>query len=181
MKRRQGAGLSYKAAGTVLWAGVIATSAFAQQQAALPDGASSLQETYQDWSLSCTVRDSGRTCVLLQDQLQQNGQRLLTVEIGTRPEGAVATLLLPFGILFESGVTPEIDEQAPLALVRFRTCLPTGCIALLPIDAATLEKLRAGTSLKLRVTTAAETPLTFQVSLKGLTTALDRLRALSAS
>jgi invasion protein IalB len=155
--------------------------AAAQQQAALPNGASALRESYQDWQLYCTIRDRRRACSVSQDQTQQNGQRLLAVEIGARPDGAFATLLLPFGILFEQGVTPQIDNQAPLAPLRFRTCLPTGCVALFPIDRAVLARLRAGSSLRLTVTTAASTPLTFPVSLKGLAAALARLDAINRS
>lgn len=151
------------------------------QQAALPNGASSLQETYQDWQLSCAVRDNARECEILQDQSQQNGQRLLAVQLGMRSDGAVATLLLPFGILLEHGIAPQIDDQPPLSALRFRTCLPTGCVAVFPIDAETLRKLRTGSVLRLKVTTAAQTALTFSVSLKGLAAAVDRLGALGGS
>lgn len=154
--------------------------AFAQQQVALPNGATALQETYQDWRLSCVVQNNARTCTLLQDQSQQNGQRLLAVEIRSGSGGAFATLLLPFGILLDAGITPQIDGQAQLPLLHFRTCLPTGCVAEFPIDAATLQKLRAGSSLKLQVTTAAETKLTFPISLRGLAAALDRMASLAA-
>ncbi len=151
------------------------------QQATLPNGANSLQETYQDWQLSCAVRENTRACAVSQDQTQENGQRLLAVEIGVGSDGAVATLLLPFGILFEPGVTPQIDDQAPLPPVRFRTCLPRGCIAVMPTDQATLDRMRTGSTLKLIVTTAANTSMTFPVSLSGLTAALDRLSAINGS
>ena len=148
------------------------------QQAALPNGASSLQEAYQDWQLTCALQNNAPACVVSQDQVQQNGQRLLTVEVATQPDGGVATVLLPFGILFDGGVTPQIDDQAPMQPLRFKTCLPGGCIVTFPLDQATLEKLRSGTALKLTVTTAANTSLTFPISLKGLTAALDRLSAI---
>ncbi|WP_440412072.1 invasion associated locus B family protein [Neorhizobium petrolearium] len=153
--------------------------ALAQQQATIPKGASSLKEIYQDWQLSCTVRDNARACAILQDQSQQNGQRLLAVELAMRSDGMVATLLLPFGILLSPGITPQIDDQPPLPILHFRTCLPTGCVAVLPIDAETLGKLRTGSVLKLKVTTAAQTALTFPVSLNGLTVGIDRLGTLS--
>lgn len=158
------------------------TPASAQQQAAaLPNGASSLHEAYQDWSVACSVRENAKVCSLLQDQVQQNGQRLLTVEVQSRADGsATATLLLPFGILIDSGVTPQIDDQPPLSPLRFRTCLPTGCVAAFSIDPQTLGKMREGSVLKLNVTTAAQTQLTFPVSLRGLTAALDRIAALGA-
>ncbi|TCU14679.1 invasion protein IalB [Rhizobium sullae] len=180
----QSAAAKLRLLGTLLCAAItvsLISPALAQQQAALPNGASSLQETYQDWQLSCTIRDNARACVISQDQSQQNGQRLLAVEFGMRSDGAVATLLLPFGILFDPGVAPQIDDQPALPALHFRTCLPTGCVAVFPINAETLRKLRTGSVLKLKVTTAAQTALTFPVSLKGLTAAVDRLGVLGGS
>jgi invasion protein IalB len=169
----------------LLWAAILLSPmapALAQEAAAAPPSeASSLQETYQNWRVSCTVGNNTRACSITQDQTQQNGQRLLAVEMRARPDGAaIGTLLLPFGILFDSGVTPQIDDQPPLAPLRFRTCLPTGCVALLPVDPPTLVKLRAGSVLKLKVTTAANTELIFPVSLHGLTAALDRTAELGS-
>lgn len=168
------------ACGTII--ALLMSQAAAQQQvaAALPNGASSLREVYQDWSVACSVQETTRICSLSQDQVQQNGQRLLAVEVRGRADGsATATILLPFGILLDSGVTPQIDDQSPLSQLRFRTCLPGGCIAVFPIDPSTLGKMRNGTVLKLNVTTDAETQLTFPVSLHGLTAALDRVASLS--
>lgn len=156
-----------------------ASSAFAQS--ALPNGASSLQETYQDWRVACSQRDKTSACTISQDQTQQNGQRLLAVEMQIRPDGgALATLLLPFGIVLDSGVTPNIDDQPPLKPVRFRTCLPNGCIALLPVDAATLGKLRTGSRLNLKVVADGGNPLGFQISLQGFSAAADRVASLGA-
>ena len=166
------------AAVTALW---MSTAAAQQLAATLPNGASSLQETYQDWRLACTIQDNVRACTVSQDQAQQNGQRLLAVELRPRPNGGlVGTLLLPFGILFEPGVSAQIDDAPPVARLPFRTCLPNGCIALFPIDRALMQKLKAGAALKLNVTTAADTKLSFPVSLKGLGAALDRVAGLSA-
>ena len=78
------------------------------------------------------------------------------------------------------GVTPQIDDQPAHCLpLRFRTCQPSGCLAVFSIDPPTLGKMREGSVLKLNVTTAADTQLTFPVSLRGLTVALDRMAALS--
>lgn len=159
----------------------ISTAAAQQLAATLPNGASSLQETYQDWRLACTIQDNAPACAVSQDQSQKNGQRLLAVELRPRGNGGLSgTLLLPFGILFEPGVAVQIDDQPALGLLKFRTCLPDGCVALFPIDRALMQKLKAGAVLNLNVTTAAETKLSFPVSLKGLGAALDRVAALSA-
>ncbi len=157
------------------------SSATAQQRvAALPGGVSSLRESYQDWSVACSIRENTKVCLLSQDQARENGQRLLAVEMQRHEDGsATAMLLLPFGILLDLGVTPQIDDQTPLSALRFRTCLPTGCLAQFSINPPTLENLRRGSVLKLKVTTAAETQLTFPVSLRGLNIALDRMATLS--
>ena len=82
-------------------ASVPAASAQQQQAASLPNGASSLQETYQDWQLACRMQDNARVCTITQDQTQKNGQRLLAVELRVGQKGGVAgTLLLPFPRLF---------------------------------------------------------------------------------
>lgn len=168
------------ACGAIIFSLLSAASA-QQQVAALPNGASSLREVYQDWSVACALRENAKICSLSQDQVQENGQRLLAVEVQRRADGsAIATLLLPFGILLDSGVTPQIDDQLPLSPLRFRTCQPSGCLAVFSIDPPTLGKMRQGTVLRLNVTTAADTQLTFPVSLRGLTVALDRMAALSA-
>ena len=168
------------ACGAILFSLLSAASA-QQQVAALPNGASSLREAYQDWSVACSIRENAKTCSLSQDQVQQNGQRLLAVEVHRNADGsATATLLLPFGILLDAGVTPQIDEQPPLPPLRFRTCQPSGCLATFSIDPPTLARLREGSVLKLNVRTVAETQMTFPVSLRGLTVALDRMAGLSA-
>ncbi|AZO46294.1 invasion associated locus B family protein [Mesorhizobium sp. M7D.F.Ca.US.005.01.1.1] len=169
------------ACGAILFS--LMSPASAQQQvAAVPDGPSSLREVYQDWSVACSVQENARVCSLSQDQVQKNGQRLLAVEIQRRADGStMATLLLPFGILLDSGVALQIDDQPPQPPQRFRTCLPTGCLAVFAIDRSVLGKMRGGEVLKLNVTTDAETPLTFPVSLHGLTAALDRMVALGAN
>lgn len=176
----------------LLKAAVVSVAAFAatvpaalaqqqQQVASLPNGASSVQETYQDWQLACSLQDNARVCTVTQDQTQKNGQRLLAVELRVGQKGGLTgTLLLPFGILFDPGVTFQIDDQPPLSQQRLRTCLPNGCIVVFSIDRSTLGKMKVGSVLKLNLTTAAETPLTFPVSLNGLSAALDRMVALSA-
>lgn len=145
----------------------------------LPNGVSNLQETYEDWRLTCAMRENRPACLVTQDQSQQNGQRLLTAEFQPQADGrAIINLLLPFGILFDAGVAASIDGQPPLSTLRIRTCLPTGCIAVFAADTAILAKLRAGSRLNLKVITASNSNLDFPISLKGLSAAFDRANAL---
>lgn len=146
----------------------------------LPGGASALNETYQDWSVSCIQQDAQKRCTLSQVQVQQNGQRVLAVELDA-PAGNVLSgmLVLPFGLALDSGVTFQVDEQSPMQPVRFRTCLPGGCLVPITLDAPAIVALRAGAVLKVAAMADAGSPAPFSISLQGFGTALDRVVVLA--
>jgi len=100
---------------------MLAAKALAQQQGpVLPGGASSLQETYQDWSLTCQSNGSNVVCAISQQQTQQNGQRIVAVQLRHNRNGGLAgTLILPFGLLLEAGATLQVDDGQPLDPLRF--------------------------------------------------------------
>ncbi|MXO02422.1 invasion associated locus B family protein [Shinella zoogloeoides] len=146
----------------------------------LPGGASSLNETYKDWRVACVQQGTVKSCVLSQAQVQQNGQRVLAIELNAPTGNAVTgTLVLPFGLALDAGVTFQIDEKPAMQPVRFRTCVPGGCIVNVNFDAATLVALRAGAVLKIKATADGGAATPFSISLQGFGTALDRVAALA--
>jgi len=148
----------------------------------LPGGASALNETYRDWIVSCAVQNGARVCAASQAQTQQNsGQRVLAIEITTPSQGAATgTLVLPFGLALDAGVTLQVDDRPATKPLRFRTCLPAGCTVPLAFDPAMLTALRAGTTLKVRAVAAADgAEALLPISLQGLAPALDRLTAIA--
>lgn len=146
----------------------------------LPGGASSLSETYQDWSVSCLQQEAQKRCAFSQVQMQQNGQRVLAIELDAPGENSVTGLLvLPFGLALDAGVTFQVDEQAPMPPVRFRTCLPAGCLVPIAFDAPAIVALRAGAVLKVKAMADGGNAADFSVSLKGFGTALDRVVVLA--
>lgn len=150
------------------------------QTSGLPGGASSLNETYKDWRVTCVHESATKRCVLSQVQTQQNGQRILAIELNAPNDNAVTgTLVLPFGLALEPGVTFQVDEKAAMQPVRFRTCLPAGCIVNVNFDAPTLAALRAGTVVKVKATADGGAPTPFSISLQGLGTALNRIAVLA--
>ena len=91
----------------------------------LPGGASSLNETYRDWRVTCVQQGTAKRCALSQAQAQQNGQRVLAMELSAPTANTVSgTLVLPFGLALDSGVAFQIDDKPAMAPIRFRTCLP---------------------------------------------------------
>lgn len=148
--------------------------------ATLPGGATSLQETFSDWRVGCVMQGGVKRCSLGQEQVnQQTRQRVIAAEMTIAGEKLEGVLLLPFGLLLERGVTLQIDEQtAPLAL-KFRTCLPGGCLVPLTFDARMTTALRAGSVLKVRASADNGQEQMFPLSLKGFGPALDRVATLS--
>jgi len=146
----------------------------------LPGGASSLNETFGDWRVGCVLQGSVKRCALSQVQAQQNGQRVLAIELSP-PVGNIVTgtLVMPFGLALDSGVTFQIDEKPAMQPIRFRTCVPAGCLVNVSFDAATLVSLRSGTALKIKATADGGAAAPFSISLQGFATALDRVAALA--
>lgn len=152
---------------------------------ALPGGASSVQETYQDWRVTCAQREGANpTCAMAQTQANQKQQRVLAIELTTTNSGKTigGSLVLPFGLLLDAGAALQVDAGKTGAANRFSTCLPGGCIVPLSFDAAAIAALRAGE--KLNVHTRAvdgQRDTNFPISLKGFAQALDRTIQLLSS
>ena len=148
----------------------------------LPGGASSLQETYQDWRLACQNAQPKPLCSVSQEQAQQNGQRVLAIElVAGGKDTLTGNLILPFGLMLDAGVALQIDDGQTGKPLHFSTCVPGGCIVPLKFDPAYVAALRAGTSLHLQSKSVDGKDVALAISLKGLPGALDRLRALGGS
>jgi len=149
--------------------------------AALPGGASTLQETYEDWTVSCQSTKDATLCAIRQDQSSaQTGQRVLTVELRNVPGGkADGVILMPFGLDLSKGATLKVDEAAGPNLT-FSTCLPQGCLAPVSFDGKQVTALKGGTNLNVTATALSPSqPVAFKISLKGFGAALDRIIALT--
>jgi invasion protein IalB len=148
--------------------------------ATLPGGATSLRETYEDWLVVCVAAPAGKACAMQQElKSQQTGQRVLAVELQPSASGATGTLVLPFGVALDNGATVQVDDGAPGARLRFRTCLPAGCIVPVNFDAQMLAQLRKGASMMIKAQPdGGGNEMQVPVSLKGFGAALDRTAAL---
>ncbi len=150
----------------------------------LPGGATTLQETYDSWTVSCRMADAGggktvKQCALSQTQIDKSsGKHLLEVDVAPNGPGAAATLVLPFGLDLGQGVALQLDAAAPSAPVPFATCLPVGCIARAALDDKALAAYRAGSTLRLKARAEGGNGIDFTVGLKGFSAAFDRVAAL---
>ena len=160
--------------------GMTLAASAAESASSLPGGASSLSETYKDWRVACIQQGTAKRCAMSQVQTQQNGQRILAIELNALSGNVVSgTLVLPFGLALDSGATLQIDEKPVMKPLRFRTCLPDGCLLPVTFDAATRAMLRSGTALKVKAAADGGAAASFSISLQGFPTALDRVGALA--
>jgi invasion protein IalB len=148
--------------------------------ASLPGGSTSLQETFGDWRVVCVVEGTAKRCVMTQEQVnQQSRQRVLAVELSGAADKLDGVLVLPFGLALERGVALQVNDQPAQSPLKFRTCLPGGCLVPLNFDAKTAAAFRAATTLKAKAVADNGQDQPFTISLKGFGQALDRVAVLS--
>ena len=165
-----------------LWMPIAAaTPVMADPQAPLPGGASSLQETFDAWTVTCSVQKGAKHCTLSQQLVDQHSrQRVIAIELSIAPAATVqGTLVLPFGLALDRGVRLQIDAAPATPPLRIRTCVPLGCLVSLTFDTKFVDALRKGTNLKVNAVADTGQDASFTISLKGFPSALDRTAALA--
>jgi invasion protein IalB len=164
-----------------------ANQKFAAQSAAapagqLPNGASSIRETYGDWTVNCRLLEGQKQCLLLQAQGDtQTKQRLFEIELRTPKDGKTeGTVLMPFGLKLDSGAILSLDDKDLGQALRFSTCHPQGCLLPVSLQTATIEAMKKG-----KVLTVASLNLNngevvaFKISLDGFAAASARFAELA--
>jgi invasion protein IalB len=173
-------GLLMLAAGSLALALAPTVAAAQAVPSTLPGGAEAISEVFQDWTVSCLSPEGGKSCSIRQQQADaKTRQRLLAVQLQSKGDKVEGLMVLPFGLLIDKGVTLKVGETS-LGTLRFKTCLPQGCLVPFSLNAQSLSLLRAGSApLSIIASNDANQPLTFNVSVKGFSQALDRAQSLA--
>ena len=141
------------------------------------------EEVFSDWKVSCGKDSARSTCVL--STIADGGTdwpRMEVVELQSGPDGLNGFLLFPFGLALNNGATLAVDGGSVSDPIRFRTCLPQGCILPLVLEAREVDIWRRGEVLNAYVVTlAGDRVLNFTVSLDGFSEAFDRMQVLRLS
>lgn len=149
----------------------------------LPGGASSLSETYGDWTVSCVLvtleTGQGSRCALSQRQVNGQGQQILAVELRPTESGLSGLMVLPFGLAVAEQVSFSIDESGAVAQAPFSTCLSAGCLVPIELESSVVSGLRAGGVLGISIPTPAGTGVEMTISLIGISLAIDRVTELT--
>lgn len=144
----------------------------------LPNGASSINETYGDWTVDCRLAEGRKHCLLVQAQRNsQSGQRTYAIELRPPADGKTeGTILMPFGLNLDAGAILKLDDRDLGKGLRFSTCIPQGCLLPVSFPTVATDAMRKGTKLTVAsLNLSSAEAVTFNVSLSEFGTALDRL------
>ena len=165
---------------------LVANSAMADNAPTLPGGANAISEMHGDWTVRCGIAappdgSAGTSvCTVSQQQLDKaTKRRVLFIGLSASEDGGVkGSLVMPFGLTLDSGVTLQVDDGPITAAVHFKTCIPAGCVIPLEWPTATVKALRTAQKLKAVAQNENGQPALFSISMTGFASALDRASAL---
>lgn len=130
---------------------------------------------FGDWVFECSALAQNATkCALVQTIVASTDQRKIAqFQIVEPMDGAAAqmSVLLPLGLDFQSPVVIQIDTSDAIPLTP-KTCIKSGCLLSVEVDATLAAALSAGTKLSVQFSLAnGKKDITFGGSLSGLTDA----------
>ncbi|MBN9080369.1 MAG: hypothetical protein BGP04_19050 [Rhizobiales bacterium 62-17] len=144
----------------------------------LANGASAINEVYEDWTVDCRVANERKLCRL--SQAQGNGQTRQTVfaiDLDVpRDNNLSGTVLMPLGVKLDAGAIVRLDDKPFGQGLRYSACVAQGCIAPLTVPAASVDTLRKAQNISIAsLNLSNNEPVVFRISMKGFSPALDRL------
>lgn len=93
---------------------------------------------------------------------------------GKKSKVARGVVVLPLGILLESGVLMQVDEQKP-AVFKLRFCTQGGCVGYVNLNPELLDTMKNGNQLLFQFKTSQGRDVKIIMSLKGFTKAIKEV------
>jgi invasion protein IalB len=164
----------------VMLASVAGVAAVSAQQ--LPNGASSINETYGDWSVNCRIIEGQKQCLLGHAQGNgQTGQRVFVIDLRAPKDGKTeGTIVMPFGLKLDSGAVLKLDDRDLGQGLRFSTCVPQGCLMPVSFPAAATDAMKKGKTLTVASLNMSNSEVvSFNIPLEGFAAAIARIADLA--
>ncbi|MEQ9144837.1 MAG: invasion associated locus B family protein [Parvibaculaceae bacterium] len=153
----------------------IAPAAYAEGPT--PGAVAPVTQSFGAWQGRCEQNQAGtETCTIaFEVKSEQSQQTVLFFGIGKRPgEGHFSFILLPLGVALPVGVQISVDGTE-LARIPYQVCIPSGCQAGFGPTDEFLQKIKAGNEMTISVVDIRQGAITLNVSLSGVTAALNWL------
>ncbi|XOV88420.1 MAG: invasion associated locus B family protein [Pseudomonadota bacterium] len=161
----------------VLAATTMATQA--EQQAAGTAPAQRVEATFGDWSRICSSNPEGATvCQIVQSANQnESGQLVFQTAVGyvADNERPIMYLTAPLGIFLPRGISIFVDDSEEGLTATVQRCDGSGCLGLLAMTEAFVDKLKKGKAAKLVFGATATQNVSLPLSLDGFTKAFNSL------
>ncbi|MBB2960996.1 invasion associated locus B family protein [Methylobacterium sp. R2-1] len=160
--------------------GTVLEPAAATGPAQWPAGASSVSESYGDWTMTCNRAEARTDCVIIQSQGdRRTGKRLFSIELRPPKDGkSEGLILMPFGLQIEPGVSFKLDDRQLGKGAPFSFCVSDGCLVPISLPTLATDAMRTATSLTISATKPdAKEPTIITVPLSGFAAAFARASA----
>lgn len=133
-------------------------------------------QKFGDWTVGCEQANGGQLCNISQIVQNPQSKQSVLVAIARPPQGEPQFLVrVPLGVILTEGVGVKVDDGKGVRL-PFVQCMPNGCQTIVPMEADTITKMKAGNALNIVFVAPGGQPVTAPLSLKGFTAAFDSLQ-----
>jgi len=136
--------------------------------------------TYDDWTVRCEVRDTTKTCEMVQTmQIQGQAQPVTQIAIGRLSKGDPLKIVfqVPINVWLPAEVKLKTDDKDSGLLGSYRRCLPTSCFADTDLKDELVKKFAGLTENgKLQFKDASQQEIAIPVSFKGFGQAYEALQ-----
>ena len=160
--------------------GTVLEPAAASGSTQWPAGASSVSESYGDWTMNCNRAEARTDCVIIQSQGdRRTGKRLFSVELRPPKDGkSEGLILMPFGLQIEPGVSFKLDDRQLGKGAPFSFCVSDGCLVPVSLPTLATDTMKTATNLTISATKPdAKEPTIITVPLSGFAAAFARASA----
>ncbi len=169
-----------KEATSAVPSGTVLEPAAASGSAQWPAGASSVSESYGDWTMNCNRAEARTDCVIIQSQGdRRTGKRLFSFELRPPKDGkSEGLILMPFGLQIEPGVSFKLDDRQLGKGAPFSFCVSDGCLVPVSLPTLATDTMKTATNLTISATKPdAKEPTIITVPLSGFAAAFARASA----
>lgn len=138
-------------------------------------------EDHGDWRVECAKTPDGKpVCQMFQRLMWKDKKSvalLVMGGIGLRDGQPMARMrfIVPLGTFLPTGLILAVDTDKDMR-VPIQFCVSEGCVVNLDLSAEIVEKLKAGSTLKVVYLRPDRLTASLQVSLKGFPQALERIK-----
>jgi len=143
-----------------------------------------LTETYGEWVVRCVTpkttdgANSVRVCEMTQElRHRASNKKVLSISVQAGEKGPGLVFVGPFGLLLSEGMKLNLGDKTLLKM-DFRTCLPSGCVAVAELKSAQINALKAGEAAHVVMMDTNNQALQVAVPLDGFADAWKRVKQL---